>query len=74
MKRALLIGLLVFGMNAQAKTTEPVEEKNKTAYHCHFKAEYYAIRADYEGGKISIKQAQRKWQKAKERLIKEEAS
>lgn len=72
MKRALLIGLLLFGMNTQAKATEPVEEKNETAYHCHFKAEYYAIRADYEDGKISIKQAQRRWEKAKKRLIKEE--
>ena len=73
MKRALLVGLLLFGMITQAKTTEPVEEKSKTSYHCHFKAEYYAIKADYEDGKINLKQAQRKWQKAKERLIKEEA-
>jgi len=70
MKRALLIGLLLFGMNTQAKATEPVE--TKTTYHCHYKAEYYAIRADYEDGKISIKQAQKRWEKAKKRLIKEE--
>ena len=72
MKRALLIGLLLFGMNTQAKTTDPVEKTTNTSLHCHYKAEYYAIRADYEDGKISIKQAQARWQKAKKRLRKEE--
>ena len=73
MKRALLIGLLLFGMNTQAKATDPVEETTNTSLHCHYKAEYYAIRADYEDGKINIKQAQARWQKAKKRLRKEEA-
>ena len=72
MKRALLIGLLLFGMNTQAKTTDPVEKTTNSSLHCHYKAEYYAIRADYEDGKISIKQAQARWQKAKKRLRKEE--
>lgn len=72
MKKALLIGLLLFGMNTQAKTTDPVEETTNSSLHCHYKAEYYAIRADYEDGKINIKQAQARWQKAKERLKKEE--
>ena len=72
MKKALLIGLLLFGMNTQAKTTDPVEKTTNTSLHCHYKAEYYAIRADYEDGKISIKQAQARWQKAKKRLRKEE--
>ena len=70
MKRALTLMLLLFGMITVANTTEPVE--TKTTYHCHYKAEYYAIRADYEDGKISIKQAQKRWEKAKKRLIKEE--
>lgn len=71
MKRALTLCLLLFGMIAVANTTEPVEKK--TTYHCHYKAEYYAIRAEFEDGKITIKQAQYKWQKAKEKLKKEEA-
>ena len=71
MKRALTLCLLLFGMIAQAHPTGPV--KKKTTYHCHYKAEYYAIRAEFEDGKITIKQAQYKWQKAKEKLKKEEA-
>ena len=73
MKKALLIGLLLFGMNTQAKATDPVEEAKKTSFHCHYKAEYYEIRSKYEDGKITLKQAQYKWQRAKEKLKKEEA-
>ena len=71
MKRALTLCLLLFGMIAQANPTEPVE--TKTTYHCHYKAEYYAIRADLEDGKITVKQAQRRWQKKVKQLKKEEA-
>ena len=71
MKRALTLCLLLFGMIAQANPTEPVE--TKTTYHCHYKAEYYAIRADLEDGKITVKQAQKKWQKEVKQLKKEEA-
>ena len=71
MKRALIIGLLLFGVTTQAKSTDPVE--NKTTYHCHHKAEYYAIRAELQDGKITIEQAQHKWKKAKVKLKKEEA-
>lgn len=71
MKRALTTCLLLFGMIAQANPTEPVE--TKTTYHCHYKAEYYAIRADLEDGKITVKQAQKKWQKKVKQLKKEEA-
>ena len=74
MKKALLIGLLLFGMNTQAKTTDPVEETTNTSLHCHYKAEYYAIRAKYEDGEITLKQAQARWQKAKEKIKKEEAN
>ena len=71
MKRALTLCLLLFGMIAQANPTEPVE--TKTTYHCHYKAEYYAIRADLEDGKITVKQAQKRWQKKVKQLKKEEA-
>ena len=70
MKRALTTCLLLFGMIAQANPTTPVE--GTTTYHCHHKAAYYAIRADLEDGKITIEQAQRKWQKALKELNKKE--
>ena len=69
MKKAMIIGLLLFGMNTQAKTIDPIEKTS--TYHCHHKAEYYAIRALYEDGKISLTEAQRKWQKALRKLKKE---
>ena len=71
MKRALTLCLLLFGMIAQANPTEPVEKE--TTRHCHYKAEYYAIQADLEDGKITIKQAQRRWQNKIKQLKKEEA-
>ena len=70
MKRALTLMLLLFGMIAAANTTEPVEKK--TTRHCHYKAEYYAIRAQLEDGDITIKGAQRKWKKALKQLKEEE--
>ena len=69
MKKAMIIGLLLFGMNTQAKTIDPIEKTS--TYHCHHKAEYYAIRAQSEDGKITIKQAQKKWEKAKRKFKKE---
>ena len=69
MKKSMIIGLLLFGMNTQAKTIDPIEKTS--TYHCHHKAEYYAIRAQYEDGKITIKQAQKKWEKAKRKFKKE---
>ena len=69
MKKAMIIGLLLFGMNTQAKTIDPIEKTS--TYHCHYKAEYYAIYAAYIDGKITIEEAQAKWQKAKKKLKKE---
>ena len=79
MKKALLIGLLLFGMNTQAKATDPVKKTNPvkktttTSLHCHYKAAYYEIRSKYEDGEITLNQAQARWQKAKKRIKKEEA-
>ena len=70
MKRALTTMLLLFGMIAVANTTEPVEKESTR--HCHYKAEYYAIRAQLEDGDITVKQAQRLWQKKVKQLKKEE--
>ena len=72
MKRTFTMMLLLFGMIAAAKSTDPVAEGTKTTYHCHHKAAYYAIRADLEDGKLTIEQAQRKWQKALKELNKKE--
>ena len=69
--RLTLAGVLFGTATMLAGPTEPVEKK--VTYHCHYKAEYYAIRADFEDGKITVKQAQYRWQKAKEKLKKEEA-
>ena len=74
MKKALLIGLLLFGMNTQAKATDPVKKTTTTSLHCHYKAAYYEIRSKYEDGEITLNQAQARWQKAKKRIKKEEAN
>ena len=65
MKRALLIGLLLFGMNAQA---DPTEEK---VLEYKKKAAYYLIKADLEAGEITLEEAQRLWKKTI-LIIKEE--
>ena len=75
MKKALLIGLLLFGMNVQANpTTDPVETTEKTSMHCHHKAEYYAIKAELKDGKITLKEAQRKWFAFRNKLRKKEGA
>jgi len=66
MKRALLIGLLLFGMSAQANPgNENVLELKK-------KAAYYEIKAKLEAGEITVKKAQRLWKKQITKIRKEE--
>lgn len=66
MKRALIIGLLLFGMNAQARPgTDNVLELKK-------KAVYYKIKAKLEAGEITLQEAQRLWKKQINKLYKEE--
>lgn len=66
MKRALIIGLLLFGMNAQANpSTESILELKK-------KAAYYEIKAKLEAGEITLKEAQRLWKKHRTKIYKEE--
>jgi len=66
MKRALLIGLLLFGMSAQANPgNENVLELKK-------KAAYYEIKAKLEAGEITVKKAQRLWKKQIAKIRKEE--
>ena len=68
--RLVLAGVLFGTATMLASSTDPVEKR--TTYHCHHKAAYYAIRADLEDGKLTIEQAQRKWQKALKELNKKE--
>lgn len=66
MKRALIIGLLLFGMNAQADPGyDNVLELKK-------KAVYYEIKAKLEAGEITLQEAQRLWKKQLTKLYKEE--
>ena len=69
MKRALLLGLLLFGMNAQANINKNKEKQ----YEYLKKAKYFEIRAELEGGDITLEEAQLKWRKALDKLKKEEA-
>ena len=66
MKRALILGLLLFGMNAQANPgTDSILELKK-------KAAYYEIKAQLEAGEITLQEAQRLWKKQINKLYKEE--
>lgn len=68
MKRALIIGLLLFGMNAQAEPgSDRVLELKK-------KAAYYEVKAQLEAGEITLKEAQRLWHKKLNKLIKEQGA
>jgi|TARA_Y100000114_G_scaffold144724_1_gene153600 hypothetical protein len=69
MKRALILGLLLFGMNAQANINKNKEKQ----YEYLKKAKYFEIRAELEGGDITLEEAQLKWRKALDKLKKEEA-
>ena len=77
MKRALTMVLLLFGMIAAANTNDPKNDKIKTAkqkqYEYLKKAKYFEIRAELEAGEITLRQAQKIWQKELEKLKKEEA-
>ena len=64
MKRALLIGLLLFGMNAQA---------NERVYELKKKAIYFEIKAQLASEEITLEEAQRLWQIKIKHLKKEEA-
>ena len=65
MKRALIIGLLLFGMNAQADPGDNILELKK-------KAAYYEIKARLAADEITVKEAQRLWKQQLNKLYKEE--
>lgn len=72
MKKAMILGLLLFGMIAQANPTDPVEEAKKKQYEYLKKAKYFEIRAELAAGNITLEEAQAMWQKAVDKLKKEE--
>ena len=63
MKRALLLGLLLFGMNAQA---------NEKVYELKKRAIYYEIQAQLAAEEITLKEAQLLWNKKIKHLKKKE--
>ncbi len=71
MKRAIILGLLLFGMNAQADTTDPILNTEKQLEYLK-KAKYFEIRAQLEAGEITLKEAQDKWKKALEKIQKQQ--
>lgn len=67
MKRALILGLLLFGINAQANPgKEKVLELKK-------KAIFYEIQAQLAAEEITLEEAQALWHKKVKHLKKEEA-
>ena len=64
MKKAMIIGLLLFGMIAQA---------NYKVYELKKKAIYYQIKAQLEAEEITLDEPQVLWQKKVKHLKKEEA-
>jgi hypothetical protein len=68
MKRALLIGLLLFGMSAQAGPGyDNILELKK-------KAAYYEIKVRLAAEEITIKEAQHLWKKQLNKIYKEEGN
>lgn len=66
MKRILLIGLLLFGMNTQASPG------NDTILELKKKAVYYNIKVKLEAGEITLKEAQSLWKEKIKKIYKQE--
>jgi len=74
MKKAIIIGLLLFGMNVQADPHDPIEEAKQKQIEYLKKAKYYELRAKLEAGEITIEEAQEQWQKNLRKLQKKEGA
>ena len=68
MKRALVLCLLLFGMNAQAHIG-----KSDNKLELQKKAVYFEIKAQLAAGVITLEEAQRLWKIKVKHLRKEEA-
>jgi len=74
MKRAIILGLLLFGMNIQANTNDPIKESKEKQVEYLKKAKYYELKAKLEEGKITLEEAQKLWQKNLDKLRKKEGA
>ena len=72
MKRAIIIGLLLFGMNVQANSNDPIKDPEPKQLEYLKKAKYYELKAKLEMGLITLREAQEKWMKNLEKLRKKE--
>ena len=73
MKKAMILGLLLFGMMTQANSTnDPVDENKQKQYEYLKKAKYFEIRARLTAGEITLEEAQKIWQKNLRKLRKKE--
>ena len=67
MKRALILGLLLFGMNAQAHSG-----KDDKIFELQKKAIYFDIKVQLATGEITLEEAQSLWHEKIKHLRKEE--
>ena len=73
MKKAMILGLLLFGMMTQANSTnDPVDENKQKQYEYLKKAKYFEIRAKLAAGEITLEEAQKIWQKNLRKIRKKE--
>ena len=74
MKKAMILGLLLFGMMTQANSTDPVDENKQKQYEYLKKAKYFEIRAKLAAGEITLEEAQKLWQKNLRKIRKKEGA
>ena len=73
MKKAMILGLLLFGIMTQANSTnDPVDENKQKQYEYLKKAKYFEIRAKLAAGEITLEEAQKIWQKNLRKIRKKE--
>lgn len=69
MKRAMIIGLFLFGMNVQATSGK---DSNDRLHTLEKKSIYNEIKLQIDSGEITLKEAQKLWHKKIKQLKKEE--
>ena len=72
MKKAIIIDLLLFGMNVQANSNDPIKDQESKQFEYLKKAKYYELKAKLEAGLITLKEAQQRWLKNLKKLRKKE--
>ena len=72
MKKAIIIGLLLFGMNTQANSNDLIKDQESKQLEYLKKAKYFELKAKLEAGSITLEQAQEQWLKNLKKLKKKE--